>query len=212
MAIQSVEIICNQALASIGSTPITNISDSDRNARACNAIYEHVRNSVLTDFMWSFAQKRIALVVSSTDVVWTDDWVTIAYDIPTDMLQLNSTNQPSALVKIEGTQILSDTSELQIKYTFEVTDTSTFKSKFIEALVGKLAAELAVSLSNKSTLAERLFTIYYEKKLPQAISVDSQQGTPHPPAQNEWLNARRRGSSQLAGQSGWDTFFPICWG
>ncbi len=212
MATLTVETICNQALTSIGAARIDSITDTtDKNSRDCNAIYEHVRNSVLTDHIWSFAQKRVALVESADpDPVWTEDWVTIAYDKPTDMLQLNFVNQPRALVKVEGSQILSDTSELQIKYTFELTDVTQFTSKFVEALGAKLAAELAISLANKVTLAEQLFTIYYEKKLPQAITIDSQQGTPLPPKQDEWTSARLIGSSPIVGQTGFDTWHPIC--
>ncbi|KKL64350.1 hypothetical protein LCGC14_2165910, partial [marine sediment metagenome] len=61
-------------------------------------------------------------------------------------------------------------------------------------------------------MAERLFTIYYEKKLPQAISKDSQMGTPQSPAQSEWLNARRQGSSgELVGRTGDDTWYEPNW-
>ena len=128
-------IICNQALLAIGATRITSLSDTtNKNSKECNDIYQYVRNSVLTDFIWSFAQKRVALVESSTDVVWTEDWVTIAYDKPTDMLQLNFFNQPGALVKVEGTQILSDTSELQIKYT-QLTPPRRCNKSYTERLV-----------------------------------------------------------------------------
>jgi len=206
------EIICNQALTAIGAARITDItSTTQKNARECNAIYQYVRNSVLTDFMWSFAQKRVALVESADpDPVWTDDWVTIAYDKPADMLQLNFVNQRGALVKVEGSQILSDSSELQIKYTYEVTDVTQFTFKFVEALAAKLAAELAISISNKVSGAEKLFDIYYKKKLPQAVTLDSQQGTPQAAIANEWLGARRIGSSEIIGQTGWDTWFPWC--
>lgn len=210
MAVTSEVIICNMALTLIGATRITTLTEDTKNARECNAVYAHVRNSVLTDHIWTFAQKRVALTESSTDVVWEDDLMTVAYDLPSDFLQLNFTNYESALVKIEGTQLLSDTSTLKIKYTYEVTDTTQFKPKFIEAFVAKLAAELAFPITNKSTLAERLFKVYYDKKLPQAISIDSQQGTPNKPFQDEWLGARRVGSSQLIGRQGYETWYPVC--
>lgn len=210
MATISEVIICNMALTLLGATRITSLTQDIKNARECNALYEHVRNSVLTDYIWSFAQKRVALTESSTDVVWEDDLMTVAYDKPSDFLQLNFVNQENAKVKVEGDQILSDTSSLKIKYTYEVTDTTTFKPKFIEALVAKLAAELAFPITNKATVAERLFTIYYEKKLPQAISIDSQQGTPTEPFQNEWLLARRMRSNQLIGRLGYETWYPMC--
>lgn len=214
MASISDTIICNMALTLLGATRIDSINDEgNKNARECKAIYAHTLNDVLTDYPWTFAQKRVALSESADpDPVWTEDFVTIAYDLPTDFLELNFVNQRGALVKLEGNQLLSDTSELKIEYTFELTDTSQFRPKFIMAFVGRLAAELAISIPNKSTMAERLFTIYYDKKLPQAISKDSQMGTPRPAMQNEWLNARRQGGSgDISGMTGWDTWYPICW-
>lgn len=208
MATISEVSICNQALTALGATRITALSEDSKNARACNSVYEHVRNSVLTDHMWTFAQKRAALSTLDEDPAWTDDLVTVVYQLPSDLLQLNFVNQENALVKIEDDKLLSDTSSLKIKYTFEVTDTSKFKPKFIEALVSKLAAELAVPITNKSTIAERLFGIYYKKKLPQAISIDSQQETPLAPIQDEWLNSRRQGASQITGRTGWETWYP----
>ncbi len=148
MATITVETICNQALSAIGASTITSLSDTtNKNSKACNAIYEHVRNSVLTDHIWSFAQKRVALVeATDPDHVWTEDGVTIVYDKPTDMLQLNFVNQRGALVKVEGDQILSDTSALQIKYTFEITSTAKFTPKFVKAFAAQLAAELTINL------------------------------------------------------------------
>lgn len=205
--------ICNMALRLIGASTITSLTQEFKNARVCNELYAQIRNDVLTDHAWTFAQKRVALVeAADPDPVWTDDRVTIAYNLPTDFLQLNFVNQKGALVKLEGTQLLSDTSELKIKYTFELTTVTQFRPKFIKALVARLAAEFAFPIANKSTLAERLFALYYEKELPQAISKDSQMGTPIRPAQDEWINARRMGSSgELVGQSGWDTWYPPCW-
>ena len=196
----------------LGAKRINSLTEDVKNARECNAIYELVRNSVFTDHLWTFAQKRVALVENATAPVWTDDFVTIRYDLPADFMQLNLVNIRGALVRLEGGKLLSDTSELQIKYTFEKTDSTGFTPKFIEAFAARLAAELAVPITNKSIRAERLFTIYYEKKLPQAISIDSQPGTPTPASDNQWTNARRQGlSGEIVGQTGWDTWFPPCW-
>ncbi len=214
MAAINVETICNMALTLLGADRITSISDTtDKNSRECNAVYELMRDDVLTDHAWSFAQKRIALVeAADPDPVWTDDFVTVAYDLPTDFLQLNSVNVKGALVKLEGSQLLSNTSDLEMLYTFRLTDVTKFQSKFVQALAGRIAGEMAMAITGKSTTMERLLTIYYEKKLPQAISKDSQQGTPQAPAQNEWLNARRQGAGgELVGQTGWDTWYPPCW-
>lgn len=202
--------ICNMALTILGATRITSLTQDHKNAREANAVYEHVRNSVLTDHIWTFAQKRVALATVDETPAFTDDLMTIVYQRPSDCLQINFTNEEYARVKIEGNRILSDTSSLKIKYTYEVTDTSQFTPKFIEALVAKLAAEIAFSITGKTITAERLFKVYYDKKLPQAVSIDSQQGTPLGPMQDEWVLARRQGSAQLIGRTGWETWYPCC--
>jgi hypothetical protein len=195
----------------LGAERITALTDASNTARLCNALYAYVRNSVLTDYPWSFAQKRVALATVAGTPVFTDDMVTIIYQLPTDFLQLNYVSQMGALVRIESDKLLSDTASLKIKYTYELTDTSKFKAKFVEALAARLAAELAVPITSKRTLAESLFTIYYDKKLPQAISLDSQQETPKDPVQNEWLDARKIGTSEISGPAGWSTWYPPNW-
>jgi len=59
-------------------------------------------------------------------------------------------------------------------------------------------------------LAERLFEIYYGKKLPQATSIDAMQQTPLQPMQDELLLARAQGSAQIIGRTGTtDAWFPL---
>jgi hypothetical protein len=194
----------------LGASKIDAITEDSENARKCNAIYEFVRNDVLTDALWSFAQKRVALTESSTDPVWEDDLMTVAYDKPSDLLKINYTNDEAAVVKVEGSQILSNTSSLKIKYTYEVTDTSTYFSKFIMALAARLAAELAFPITGKTTTATKLMEFYNDVALPEAISADSQQGTPDRPFQDEWILARRHGTSQLVGRTGQEIWYPCC--
>ena len=203
--------ICNQALVALGAKTLSAIGENTKNGRLCETLYEQVRNNVLTDHIWGFAQKRIALTASTTpaDPVWTDDLMTKIYDKPADCLKVNFTNIESAIVKIEGDKILSNESGLKIKYTEQVTDPTKFFPKFIEALVARLAAELAYPITSTRTLMDSLFTIYYEKKLPQAISLDSQQGSPQGAAQDDILISRIRGSGALTGRAGFETWFPV---
>ena len=201
--------ICNQALIAWGANPITALTDNSKNARLCNALYDQTRDNVLTDHVWNFAQKRFVLATISGDPVWTEDLMTIRYQKPSDCLRINFVNIESAVFKIEGDEILSDTANLKIKYTERLTDPVKFFPKFVEALVARLAAELAYAVASSRTLAADLFTIYYEKKLPQAMATDSQQGTPTSAAQDNILFARRSGSSPLLGRTNFETWFPV---
>jgi len=200
--------ICNQALIALGAETIASLTENSKNARLCNALYASTRDYVLTDHIWNFAQKRAVLATLAEEPVWEEDFMTVVYQKPVDCLKINFTNIPSAIVRIEGDKILSNTSGLKIKYTQRITDPMKFFPKFTEALVARLAAEMAIAITNSKTLAETLFTIYYEKKLPQAMSTDSQQGSPQSIMQDDILLSRISGSGQLSGQTGMETWYP----
>ncbi len=202
--------ICNQALIVLGGTVITSLTQDIPNARLCNALYDQKRDDVLTDHIWNFAQKRIALTVSTdpADPVWDDDSMTEIYDKPSDCLKINFVNIKSAVFKIEGDKILSNVSGLKVKYTEAITDPAKFFSKFVEALIARMSAEMAYAITSSRTLADSLFTIYYKVKLPQAIAVDSQQGTPQAIAQDDILISRISGSGSIVGRTGQETWYP----
>ena len=204
----SVVSICNQALIALGAKTIESLTENSKNGRLCNAIYEQTRNNVLTDHIWNFAQKRAELEDLDEEPEWTDDLMTVTYQKPTDCLKINFINIESAIFKIEGDKVLSNESGLKIKYTEEVIDPMKFFPKFVEALVARLAAELAYPITSSRTMMDSLFTIYYEKKLPQAISADSQQGTPQGVAQDDILISRISGSGSLVGRAGFETWYP----
>ena len=203
--------ICNIALTMIGASTITSFTQDPATAesRACSTVYNDILNEVLEAYPWTFAQKRVALVDSGVDPVWTDDGVTVKYIKPTDLLKVNFTNIESALVKIEGVFILSDTDELQIKYTFLQTTTTAYSGAFTTALATRLAAALAFHITSSRSLEAQKILEYEEKRLPKAQSIDSQQGTPLPPMQDNILVSRiQGGSGAISGRSGWDTWFP----
>ncbi len=202
--------ICNLALNKLGAARISTRDEASAEAQACDAIYDEVRDDVLADHIWNFAQKRAALGLLDETPEFTDDGVTLVYQAPTDIIKLNFVNIESAIVKLEGDKILSDASGLELKYTSRVTDVQKFFSKFVEALATRLAAELAFTLTASRSLSADLHTIYLEKKLPSAISADSQQGTAVGMFQDEWLHARvAGGASSIAGRTGDSTWFPI---
>jgi len=200
--------ICNQALIALGAKTIASLTENSKNARLCNAIYNPTRDDVLTDHVWNFAQKRAILATLSDTPTWDEDLMTVMYQKPADCLKINFVSIESAIVKIEGDKILSNETGLKIKYTQRMTDPMKFFPKFIGALVARLSAELAFAVTDKRTVAETMFGIYYDKKLPQAISADSQQGTPQAVAQDDILISRISGGGPLSGRAGFETWYP----
>ena len=198
------------ALSKLGAKRITTTSDDTVSARAAVAVYTEILDEVLMESPWTFAQKRVALAELGTDPVWTDDSMTIAYGIPTDMLKLNYTNMPSAIVRVEAVGILSDTSSLEILYTYRATDTTKYSTMFVTALATRLAAEMAFGLTNSKTAMEYLMKEYEDIRLPRAIQCDSQMGSPVGAIADEWLSSRISGSSgQITGRTGDSTWYPI---
>ncbi|KKK92509.1 hypothetical protein LCGC14_2702230 [marine sediment metagenome] len=203
--------ICNLALTLLGADRITSLTQDIKEARACNAMFANVRDDVLADHIWNFASKRANLAVVTGDPVFTDDGVTIIYQLPTDFIRLTHVNFRGALVKIEGDKLLSNTALLAIKYIFRETDTQKYSSKFVLALATRLAADLAFEITASRSLEAQKLLEYHDKRLPQAITVDSQQGTPRVPMQSDILFSRLHGgSSDIVGQTGWDTWSPVC--
>jgi hypothetical protein len=89
----------------------------------------------------------------------------------------------------EGDYILTDSSELKIKYIKKITDTSKYDATFAEALATKLAADISYSLVQSVTLKDTLMK-EAEMALRTARSFDAQEGTPQQVVANDWLTVR----------------------
>lgn len=279
--------IANISLSKIGAKNITALYPTENTveSRAVNAVYDYVRDSVLTEHPWTFAQKRATMTqtitaattanpvlitcansytngntimirnvvgmtqlngntylvanrtptqftlqtVAGVDVdgtgytayasagdvfkvvapTWTDDWVKYVYTLPTDFLKLNFTSDASALIRLEGGSMLSDTAFLKILYTYSCDDPTLYFPKFVEALACKLAHELCFKITESRNKAADLLTEYQEVVLPAACASDSQQGSAVEPMADEWLNARLAGSTPFPYQQpGRATWYP----
>jgi len=206
-AVSSVSI-CNLALTFLGATRISSLSDSNKSASSCNAVYDTSLEEVLMEHNWTFAQKRKALGLVTGTPIFTDDGVTLIYQKPVDALKINFTNYPDALVKLEGNKILSDTSGLEIIYTYLNTDPQSYTKKFVNALATLIAHNIAYAITSSRSLVDD-YEKKYTKRLGIAMAVDSQQGTPLQPAQDDILLQRLSGSGGLVGRTGYGTWFPI---
>ena len=128
--------------------------------------------------------------VATEKIVDLDEGYTVVYYKPTDMLEITGVNNSNALVSLEGTRILSDVDDLNIKYTYQNDDPDTYPAKFKTALATRLAAEIAYNITNNRSQADMLMKVYEGIELPQAMSSDSVQGTAEELKQDEWLDAR----------------------
>jgi hypothetical protein len=158
MAANSVEI-ANNALIRIGANTITALSDSTKEARACNARYNPARKAVLRSYPWNFAKKRDTL---STAVGSPGDFgYEFDFAVPSDFLRIITLDTGNADYRLEQGKILTDASTVDLLYVFDITDTTKFDPMFDEALGLYLAWSVCFHLTQSNELRKVIWDEYY---------------------------------------------------
>lgn len=146
-------------------------------------------------------------VYEAIDLPATDFDTIVVYQKPTDLVKVNKKSDPNARLHIEQDKIISSVENLKIKYTYRNVTVSQYPPKFVNALATRLAAEICFTVTNSTTKVEGLMKIYNDIDLPQAMAVDSTEGTPDEAVQDEWLDAMRTGGQRVATVG--DTWHPV---
>ena len=178
--------ICNIALSNLGERPITARNDQNHRARACDNRFDDVRDLVLRSHVWNCALKREQLTSSATAPVWGYD---VAYPKPAKMLRLISVKENEYPFKIEGENIVTNSTSLNILYIEQVTDTAKYDALLIQAIALRLATEIAQDITGKTQLKEALMRKYREV-MSEARSADAAEGTPQKIESDLWLESR----------------------
>jgi len=183
--------ICNIALSNLGEKPISARNDANQRARACDNRFDDVRDLVLRSHIWNCALKRAQLTSSATAPTWGYDY---AFPKPAEMLRLitvaeNTDGDNSYSFKIEGENIVTDSSSLFILYIEKVTDTAKYDSLLVQAIALRLATEIAQDITGKTESKNSLMNKYREV-LSEARSADAAEGTPQKIEADLWLESR----------------------
>jgi hypothetical protein len=186
--------ICNLALQEIGrGMLISALDENTQAARVCRLRYPYVRDAVLRGYDWNFASARAALVANVTAPSFG---FANAFDLPTDpyCLRVRAIHGGEGEDwKVERQQILTDMgAPLHILYTARITDPAQFDPLFVSALASRIAADIAVSLSESTAKANGLWQIYLGK-LHEAWRNDAQEGQPDGRPAGSWHDARYGG-------------------
>jgi hypothetical protein len=176
MANSKVEI-ANLALMHVGDNVITSFSDGTAAANTINTVYETIRDAVLRDHIWNFAVKQATPSLDATTPIYGFNH---RFDMPTDLLRL---------IEIED-----NPNPINIKYVYKNETVTEYDSMFVQALAVRLAATIAERLTQSSTLAEELLSVY-RLHLKDAKSVDAQANYPDDLEANLWLDSRVKGTS-----------------
>ena len=162
--------ICNIALNHLGTKTIASINENTEQAVRCNLVWNSIRDTVLRDHPWGFARTVETLSLLSDESIPGWDYL-YAYPtncikirkiyadpndynpLPTEYREFKSpdTNQKSLATNI---------TPAYCEYTYKVTDTTQYDSKFVEAFGYRLAAELAKVLTANFDLSVKMLQIY----------------------------------------------------
>lgn len=196
MALTKTDIL-NKALTLVGAAPITNIDDDTENARVLSRVYDSALRGILSECKWNFATKRALLTVISTSLTastlaWydTNTSESYVYQKPNDIIRIFGTNSSTALYREEGEYIISDTSGLGIRYVYYLDSPGKYSFSFIEALIDKVAYEIAFVIVNSGSLAEKYLNKYENISLSKAMSQNSQIGTQQEIRDEAWTDAK----------------------
>ncbi len=191
MATYSTLNIQNRALLLCGASPITSQTDDTPNARAINACYDDCRKEVLTEGRWSFSTTRTTLAtVATTSLDWFYPEEGYLYDVPSGFLRIWEMSDLYAIWRVEGDYIISDTNALECKWTFDQTDASKFRPKFVRALIDKLASDICFMILNSTAKAKDFLEKYETISLPEAMTENSQQGVQQTVIDDAWLSSK----------------------
>ena len=167
--------ICNMALALLGDERIGALTDNTEAARACNSVYEHLRNGLLRSHPWRFARARASLASLSTTPTW--GW-SYEFTLPTDpyclrVLDVEEYRQDEWTV--EGRKLLGDFSTANIRYISIITDPMQFDPLFSVALATRISIQICMRLTSDENLRNMLRKDF-DEHMQEARSASGQEG------------------------------------
>lgn len=161
--------ICNIALTSLGDQRIVSLSDNNERARLCDARFADVRDAVLRSYTWNCAMTRASLVQNVEPPAWG---FTFSYALPSDCLRVVDIQSYEIPYEVEGRNILTDASSVQLLYVKRLTDTTKYDSILVQAIGARLAMEIAEPLTGRRDLRQDM-TAKYQSVLAEARSIDT---------------------------------------
>ena len=183
--------ICNQALVYLGQKPITNLLEPKTTVEQfCAQTYPPVRDACLQEAAWTFAQFEVEL-----ESTLAADWGGYRYPYDADWLvvlrayrSINVNGITQGRVQADwrkvGDWLISPSDKLYVTGTYREKDPSKWSPAFQLLVATRLAAEMAVGITENRSLAADLWSLF-DVKLSQAMISDGIQG------RNEIMEARK---------------------
>ena len=188
--------ICNQALGWLGANLITSLDDESTEAQLCKLNYNPLRDAVLERVDWSFAIKRF---VAAPLVQPPAYHYSHAFELDSEVLRVITVSASADDYPqvedwvVEDRKILMNYNTCYYRAVTAVTDSTRFSPLFVQALAARLAADMAIPLTNSRTLQEDMFKIYVAK-VREAKASDGRQGRSQQTHSPYLRNSRRVGA------------------
>lgn len=136
---------------------IASIDEATKASNLLNVFFNPVRDSLLREYLWKFARKRLVLAPLSSGPTFDGGNY---FQIPEDCLRVVSPGdtykQSYGRWFVEGDKIVANTDTFNLVYISQVTDTSLFDPCFVQAFAAKLAYEIAMPLTQDQGLKNQL--------------------------------------------------------
>ena len=158
--------VVNKAMALLGEAPITDFTGDK--GQAINTLYDLIKETFLTSARWRFATKKAAIAVDLTAPL--NEW-TYRHAMPTDLLMLIRIYNVGQWEVYED-WIYTNTSGIEVDYIYSSAEKDW--PVYAEwALVNEVAYQLALSITNKLSIVDRL-QVKARETLNQAMFKDAQ--------------------------------------
>lgn len=210
MAVSTVDI-CNQALGWLGADPITSLNDSSKEAQLCKENFDNLRDVVLEEREWTFAVRRLRLtpmvikpVYGYAEQFLLPPEVLRVLNIPAsrgDFGGLPFLNGGAGADTQEGlfdwrvetidagNVILANLDAIRCRVIWRVVNEKLWSSMFVQALAQRLAADLAMPITNSNTILKTHWALY-DSKLAAAATMDGMQGKSEVKRSDNLINVR----------------------
>lgn len=189
--------IANYAGVKVGAEAVlTSLDENNKLARTVSAVWAIALDATLAAHPWNFAMMRAALPALSELPVYG---YARQYQRPTDYVRLVEVNDvhvwglepgADAPYQLEGDRILTDLgAPLRIRYVRRINDTVQFSAGFVEALACRLAAEIALPMTESATTRQMMMDAF-NAAIGEAKGVDGRENPPELPMEDDWILAR----------------------
>ena len=188
--------ICNIALSYVGATPIADLSETSTEAIWCNTNYEPLKQAVLAERTWNFAE---ATTETTNATEAPGGGYLYAYPagavrvyrcykqiLPTRRLANWQRQGPNILADFDGTLYIIGTDSSTLE--------ADFPPMFTQALAARMAMEMALPIARSQSMLAGLVSMY-EQKISAAAAADGSEGRSERHDSSELTSSRVGGYS-----------------